>query len=131
VSRSLHKKPSPPSLNPEPWAGSIVVADNVGIGVRCSQEKWNKAKELISSLIRLGDKIDWTELDKIRGFMVHSANLPRYHAVFERVSIAGDMTRIRTGGNCCTQGLMDTGMRPLRLGHHFIQRLVFTQTSRS
>ncbi len=68
------RKTRPPSLNPGPWAGSIVLADEDGIGIRCTQDKWDKAKDFLMKLletVRSGSKLDRKHLERVRGFMVH------------------------------------------------------------
>jgi hypothetical protein len=68
------QKTRPPNLNPGSWAGSIVLADEAGVGVCCTKEKWDKAKGLIINLlesVRTRSQLDQKQLETIRGLMVH------------------------------------------------------------
>lgn len=68
------RKTRPPSQNPGPWAGSVVMASATEVGVCCTQEKWDKAKAFITDLllaVQAGGGLDRKNLEKIRGFLVH------------------------------------------------------------
>ena len=55
-------------MEPGAWAGATVITDeNEGLFVTCSQEKWDKAKNIIlkwlKSKIQTGSwKLDWKEI---------------------------------------------------------------------
>jgi hypothetical protein len=68
------RKTRPPARNPGPWAGSVVMTDDNGIGVRATQEKWDKVKGLVHHLWRqlaCGDDLNMKELESIRGVLVY------------------------------------------------------------
>lgn len=70
------RKTRPPSQLPGPWAGSIVTTTAIGVGVKCTMEKWQKTKAILAALKRLleaGASLDRKELEKQRGFLVHVA----------------------------------------------------------
>ena len=69
------RKTRPPSQDPGAWAGILVSTGPRGIGVRCSLEKWLKAKqqlrELADTLRRPGVHVDYKRLEQQRGFLIH------------------------------------------------------------
>jgi hypothetical protein len=44
------RKTRPLMKNAGPWAGSVVVLNPQGVGVKCTLEKWTKAKTLMQEL---------------------------------------------------------------------------------
>jgi len=68
------RKMRPPMKNARPWAGSVLVLYNHGVGVKCTQEKWDKARELMRDIleqINSQSQLNRKHLEKSRGFMVH------------------------------------------------------------
>lgn len=68
------RKIRPPSQRPGAWAGSVVDASQGGVAVRCTQEKWDKAKGLLVALAAsLTSKAPLCRktLESTRGFLVH------------------------------------------------------------
>jgi hypothetical protein len=68
------RKTRPPSPQPGPWAGSLVVLDGKGVGVRATPEKWRKTKDLLrhtQSLLSQGGPIDRKLLESYRGSLVY------------------------------------------------------------
>jgi len=64
--------------NPSPqlgaWAGTVVSTGPQGVGVRCAQDKWEKAQRLLSELSEELDQsaeLDFKSLEQKRGFFVH------------------------------------------------------------
>lgn len=56
------------------WAGSVVFADDDGVGVNCTQEKWDKAKGFLLTIqeqLNTGDLLDHKTLERIRGFLLY------------------------------------------------------------
>jgi len=64
-------------LVPGAWAGAMVISKpGDGLYVTCSQEKWNKAKNIVSTLLEtmLADptaELDRKQLERDRGFLIH------------------------------------------------------------
>jgi len=55
--------------NPGPWAGSVVSTDeNLGIGVRATQEKWDNIKCLLEGLRAQLEKQTHLHLKELEGF---------------------------------------------------------------
>ena len=69
------RKRRDPSTNPGPWAGSIVHTDGNHVEVSVSQERWNKAKTIISwinaSLLKEDGLIEFKTLESYRGFLIY------------------------------------------------------------
>ncbi len=68
------RKTRPPSKHPGPWAGSMMVADATGVGVKATQEKWDKMKGLllkVQTWIENGNVMRRKELESIRGSLVY------------------------------------------------------------
>jgi hypothetical protein len=68
------RKTRPPSQTPGAWAGAVVKAGPQGIGVSCSQDKWDKGKRLLTELleeINTSEQIQFKALEQKRGFFVH------------------------------------------------------------
>jgi len=68
------RKTRPPSKNPGPWAGSMIVSDANGVAVRATQEKWDKTKDQIRQTlawVESGQPIDRKALESIRGSLVY------------------------------------------------------------
>ena len=65
------------ALTPGAWAGAMCITKpNDGLYVTCSQEKWEKAKTIISTLLEklIADpegRIDRKQLERDRGFLIH------------------------------------------------------------
>ena len=56
------------------WAGAVVFPNEDGVGVNCTQEKWDKAKgfiKMIKQIVSSSDKINHKELEKMRGFLLY------------------------------------------------------------
>ncbi len=67
-------KTRPPTRCPGPWAGSMVITTSCGVGVKATQEKWNKTKRLLDILwgwLEKGDWLDRKELESMRGSLVY------------------------------------------------------------
>jgi hypothetical protein len=73
------RKRRPPTKTPGAWAGSVFKTSADSVCKLVSQEKWDKAKGLVSNLYsqwkRDGDTtvFDYKELERVRGFLVHLA----------------------------------------------------------
>ena len=71
------RKRRPPSKNPGAWAGAMCNSSSgVGLFVTCSQEKWNKAKEIVSRnyqevVVDGSSTLSYKTLEKDVGFLVH------------------------------------------------------------
>jgi hypothetical protein len=68
------RKTRPPTRQPGAWAGSIVVTDAEGVGVKLPKDKWDKVKGQISQLqemLRQDEWLDRKELEIIRGSLVY------------------------------------------------------------
>jgi hypothetical protein len=69
------RKRREPSQIPGAWAGVMVSTDELGVYVATSQEKWNKAKEMIASLkLQVGcnpKRLVRKELEQKRGFLLY------------------------------------------------------------
>jgi hypothetical protein len=68
------RKTRPPATNAGPWSGSMVLTDGVGIGVKATQEKWDKTKAALEETLRLidtGKPIDRKVLESVRGSLVY------------------------------------------------------------
>jgi hypothetical protein len=67
-------KTRPPSQTPGAWAGTVAVTGDKGVGIPVVQDKWDKAKRLLSALqqdVRFNTTIDRKILESIRGFFIH------------------------------------------------------------
>ena len=56
------------------WAGAVVFANEDGVGVNCTQEKWDKTKGYLLSIhevISGSDLINHKMLERIRGFLLY------------------------------------------------------------
>jgi hypothetical protein len=70
------RKRRDPSQSPGPWAGSIVIVDGGVIYLMVSQERWDKAVEIVNWIaeqIAVSDTIDFKKLESYRGFLVYLA----------------------------------------------------------
>jgi hypothetical protein len=68
------RKTRPPSQSPGAWAGTVAVTGDKGVGVHVSQEKWNKAQQLVASLLAIlstDPDMDRRALESARGFFIH------------------------------------------------------------
>jgi hypothetical protein len=68
------RKRRDPSQTPGPWVGSFVFSDGEAISVAVSQERWDKAKEIINWIaesMTCSDSIDYKKLERHRGFLVY------------------------------------------------------------
>lgn len=68
------RKTCPPSQREGAWVGSIVITDASGVGVKATQEKWEKTKGLLNTLyswIEEGDQLDRKKLESFRGSLVY------------------------------------------------------------
>jgi hypothetical protein len=60
--------------HPGAWAGTIAIVSPDGIIVRCSQEKWDKAKHYLVKLLACVESsktLDYRYLKSVRGFFIH------------------------------------------------------------
>jgi hypothetical protein len=63
-----------PSQMPGAWAGAVVNTGPQGVGVKCAQDKWDKAKALLSDIIPELDSsshLQYKPLEQKRGFFIH------------------------------------------------------------
>ncbi len=71
--QNASRKTRPPSQEPGAWAGTIAYTGSLGVGVKCSQEKWDKAKaylvELETELYNQGT-LDHKSLECKWGFFI-------------------------------------------------------------
>lgn len=44
------RKTRPPATNPGPWSGSMITTDDIGIGVRATQEQWDNPELFLKTL---------------------------------------------------------------------------------
>ena len=64
-------------LAPGTWAGAMVISKpGEGLYVTCSQEKWDKAKSIITKWLELmladpKAELDRKQLERDRGFLIH------------------------------------------------------------
>jgi hypothetical protein len=68
------RKTRPPSQTPGAWAGAVVSTGAQGVGVSCSQEKWDKAKALLQDIqaeLNSAGKLQYKPLEQKRGFFIH------------------------------------------------------------
>jgi len=68
------RKTRPPSQTPGAWAGMVVSTGPEGVGVKCAQDKWDKAQRLLRELkveLDQSDMLDYKGLQQKRGFFVH------------------------------------------------------------
>lgn len=68
------RKTRPPSTHPGPWAGSVVTTQAEGIGVKVSQDKWDKTKKLLQHTLELIEEqaqIPLRLLESYRGSLVY------------------------------------------------------------
>lgn len=68
------RKTRPPSQSPGPWAGSVVVSQDAGVGVKVSQDKWEKTKAILHhtlDLINSHTPIPLKTLESYRGSLVY------------------------------------------------------------
>jgi hypothetical protein len=68
------RKTRPPSQSPGAWAGTIAKTGPTGVGVACSQEKWDKGKHFLQCLreeIGASGRLSYKGLEQKRGFFVH------------------------------------------------------------
>jgi hypothetical protein len=68
------RKTRPPSRQPGPWSGSMVLTDDLGVGVRATQDKWDKTKSQLANTLRLidlGQPIPRKTLESYRGSLVY------------------------------------------------------------
>ena len=67
----------PPTLTPGAWAGAVFRTSDTSVVKLVSQEKWDKARNLIKSLTdqyescKENFKFNYKELERVRGFLVH------------------------------------------------------------
>ena len=68
------RKRRPASLKPGPWAGAMIAADEMGLRVYVSQEKWDKTKRILVGLrdaLINKSSLDRKQLERDRGFLVY------------------------------------------------------------
>jgi len=68
------RKTRPPSQTPGAWAGAVVSTGAHGVGVSCSQEKWDKAKGMLHDIqaeLSSTGKLLYKPLEQKRGFFIH------------------------------------------------------------
>ena len=69
------RKTRPPSTQPGPWAGSVVVVQDEGIGVKVAHDKWDKTKNILRHTLELIDShapILLKTLESYRGSLVYN-----------------------------------------------------------
>ncbi len=70
------RKIRPPSQIPGAWAGTAVTTTAKGMGVKCTSEKWKKAKGIIDEILMMvtkGEPLNQKDLECKRGFLIHVA----------------------------------------------------------
>jgi len=68
------RKTRPPSKQPGPWSGAMIVTEAEGVGVKATQDKWAKTRCLLQqtlTYIDSGKPICRKELESIRGTLVY------------------------------------------------------------
>jgi len=68
------RKTRPPSQQPGPWSGAMILTGPAGIGVKATQEKWEKVKGQLQKTLEWIDTkepIPRKELESIRGSLVY------------------------------------------------------------
>jgi len=68
------RKTRPPSTHPGLWAGSVVTTQAEGIGIKVSQDKWDKTKKLLQHTLELIEEqaqIPLRLLESYRGSLVY------------------------------------------------------------
>jgi hypothetical protein len=68
------RKTRPPTRHPGAWAGSTVISDANGVGVKATQEKWDKTKSILKKLwewLEEDEMLDRKELESMRGSLVY------------------------------------------------------------
>jgi hypothetical protein len=68
------RKTRPPAKQPGPWAGSMVISDSIGVGVKATCEKWLKVKGQLKQTLQWidsGAPINRNNLESIRGSLVY------------------------------------------------------------
>jgi hypothetical protein len=68
------RKTRPPSQTPGAWAGAVVSTGAQGVGVKCSQDKCDKAKALLQDILaelERSDQLQYKPLEQKRGFFIH------------------------------------------------------------
>ena len=68
------RKTRPPSQTAGAWAGTIAETSADGVGVKCSREKWNKAKGMLADMqkeLDTADELLHKPLEQKRGFFIH------------------------------------------------------------
>jgi hypothetical protein len=68
------RKTCPLSTSPGPWAGSVVVAQDEGVGVKVAQDKWDKTKKILTHTLELIDSqgpIPLKVLESYRGSLIY------------------------------------------------------------
>ncbi len=68
------RKRRDPSQTPGPWAGAILNAEGDNVYVSISQERWNKAKNMINwikSCCEKGSEIEFKPLESYRGYLIY------------------------------------------------------------
>jgi hypothetical protein len=62
------RKTRPPAKQPGPWAGSMVISDSIGVGVKATCEKWLKVKGQLKQTLQWidsGAPINRNDLESI------------------------------------------------------------------
>jgi hypothetical protein len=74
-SQDASRKRVPPSQRAGAWAGSVCHTDGNKVTVLCTQDKWDKAKDYVRSLLSQLDngetRFNHKDLERIRGFLVY------------------------------------------------------------
>jgi hypothetical protein len=68
------RKTRPPSQTAGAWAGTIAETSADGVGVKCSREKWNRAKGMLADMQKELDtagELLHKPLEQKRGFFIH------------------------------------------------------------
>ena len=86
------RKRRPPSKKPGAWSGAMCyLVSGKGLFVTCSQEKWNKAKDIVDSrfqevVVGGASSLDYKSLEKDVGFLVHlSRTFPSIFPYLRRI----------------------------------------------
>jgi hypothetical protein len=72
--QNASRKTRPPRQEPGAWAGTIAHTGPFGVGVKCSQDKWDKAKALLAELaveLTCHGSLDHMGLESKWGFFIH------------------------------------------------------------
>ena len=68
------RKRRDPSQTPGAWSGSICLCDSITVDLVVAQERWDKAKQMISWMkdaVEAGPSIEFKVLERYRGFLIY------------------------------------------------------------